>query len=350
MPDDEKATEQGTMEEEPNEMEEAFAEDIGDEETPKEDKEKGKAKSEAEGKKEPEKKTEKKDKEEKPDEGKEEEEEEEEDKKAEKKKGEEKEEKGLTVEEKLQKRIEALDAEEEEEEETPPDKGKKEEEEPEKKEKEEPEPTKLNKETLAERLKLISKDDLPEEIIIGDETINLKQYAEDYPDDFAAIRVLSSIVAEKMVDKALGGLEMPDTGKVTERMDNLEVGMAQLSFDSAVVQATDDEGNLKHPDFFNITRGEGMKDFHAWVKEQSPKIQKLANSLNPEDGILILDYYKEHLAEKKTAEHDKKTKDKKKEYDDIYKSEKSVKKNQRESGNDDKSPDEIAEEAFNEES
>jgi hypothetical protein len=115
------------------------------------------------------------------------------------------------------------------------------------------------------------------------------------------------------------------------------------------LRATDKEGNVKHPDALTIIYGEGMKDFHKWIKEQSPKMQKLANSLEPQDGILILDYYKEDTAKKKTAEHDKNTKDKKKEYDDIYKSEKSLKKNQQESIPGDKSADEEAEESFNEE-
>jgi len=343
MPDDEKATEQEPEEikdETSDEGEAAFAEDITDEEEQgkKEEKpveDKGK-------KKEAEKKAEEKGKEEKS----------EKEKEAEEKKGEEKEEKELSAKEKLDKRLESVG--DEEEEETPPAKKeqepeKKKEEEPEKKPKEELKPAKLNKELLAERLSLISKDDLPEEVIIGDETVNLKQYAEDYPDDFAAIRVLSSLVAEKMVDKAVKGIEMPETGKITERVDVLEAGIAQLSFNTGVMQVKDDEGNVKHPDFYDIVYGSGMKDFHAWVKEQSPKIQKLASSLDPEDGILILDYYKEDVAKKKTTEHDKKTKDKKKEYDDIYKSEKSKRKNQQESGGGEKSPDEEAEEAFKEE-
>jgi len=347
MPDDEKATEQEpkeTEEKAPDEEGElAFAEDMSEEEEPSEkgkEKAESKSKEDEEEKKKPEKKAKKEPREES------------EEQKAEEKKKE----KELTVEEKIKERIKNLEDEEEEIEEKSPEEKpekKKPEEEKEKKPEEKAEegskPAKLNKELLAERLSLISKDDLPGEVIIGDETVNLKQYAEDYPDDFAAIRVLSSLVAEKMINKTVEGIEIPDTGKVTERVDNLEAGLAQLSFDNGVMRAKDDEGNLKHSDYYDIVYGSGMKDFHAWIKEQSPKVQKLASSLNPEDGILVLDYYKENIARRKTTEHDKKTKDKKREYDDIYKSEKTMRKNQPESSIGGKSPDKEAEEAFEEE-
>jgi len=335
MPDDEKATEQTEeiKEDQIDELEEAFAEEI-EEEKKADQKEK-----DTEDKEDKDKKSDEKD---------EKDEKKETDKETKDKK--EKEDKELSAKEKLDKRLEAI-KEEEGEEEVPPDKEEKEEKEEkdEKEEKGEAKPGKLTKELIAERLKLIASDELPGEIIIGDETINLKQYAEDYPDDYAAIRVLSSLTAEKMIEKALNNISFAKPEDVDTKMGELALKVDQLSFDNAVAQAQDEEGNLKHPDYFTITRGAGMKDFHAWVKEQSPKIQKLASSLDPEDGILILDYYKEAIAKKKTAEHDKKAKDKKKEYDDIYKSEKSVKKNKTEDFSGEKSPDEEAKEAFEEE-
>jgi len=351
MPDDKKDTEQ-EIEESPedqvDETELAFAEEIEEEKEPDEKekaaedkkpdetpKKRGRPKKEVaeksdeEGKKIVKKEPEKKEKED--------EEEEEEEEEPEK----------LSAKEKLDKHLESIKDEEEE----PPavEKEKEPEKKEVKKETEEVKPSKMTKELLAERLKLISGDDLPGEIIIGDETINLKQYAEDYAEDYAAIRVLSSLTAEKMIEKALGNLSFAKSEDIDTKIGNLELRVTQLSFDNAVVQAIDEEGNLKHPDYFTITRGSGMKDFHAWVKEQSPKIQKLANSLEPEDGILILDYYKENTAKERTAELDKKTKDKKKEYDDIYRGKKSVKKDRTESGQGQKSDNEEAEESFNEE-
>jgi len=342
MPDDDKATEHNEEEEkevEIEEDEEAFAEEIEDEkkadEKEKEEATKDKKEKDEEldekGEK-VEKKAEKKEPEKK------------EDKK-------EKEEKDLSAKEKLDKHLESIKDEEGEEKEEEPEKKVEKEEKVEKKEEKkekEDKPLKLTKELISERLKLISSDDLPGEVIVGDETINLQQYAKDYPDDYSAIRVLSSLVAEKMIEKALDGVSSVKPEDFDEKIGGLELKVNQLSFDNTVVQATDKEGNLKHPDYFSIVYGAGMKGFHVWIKEQSPKMQKLASSLDPEDGVMIMDYYKEDTAKKKTGEHDKKTKDKKKEYDDLYKSEKSVKKNQSEHSQGDKSADEEAEDSFNE--
>jgi len=335
MPDDDKATEQEKIdfskvaEEEPDESEAAFGED---EEPEKKEEEKK-----------PEEKAEKEEKKQEPKEGEAKKEEEPE------KKEEKQEKQEPSLKEKVEQRAESIKDEEGEEE--PPEK--KEEpakkEEPEKKAEEEPKPLKIDKEFIADQLKLISNDDLPEEVIIGDESINLKQYAKDYPDDYAAIRVISSVMAQKIIDKAMGGLTYAKPEDVDTKVGELGASVAQLFFENAVSRATDDKGSLKHADYYNIVYGEGKDAFHAWVKEQPAKIQKLANSLEPEDGILILDYYKEDVARKKTADHDKKTKSKKDEYDAIYKSEKSVRKNQQEAGVSGKTPDEEAEEAFDEE-
>jgi hypothetical protein len=353
MPDDEKATEQKEEKEEVqvDEDEKAFAEEIEDEKEADEKEKATKDEKEKEEKALADKEKEDKEKLEKKDEKKETE------KDAEEKAEKEKEEKELSAKEKLDKHLETIK--DEEEEPTPSDKDKEEKEkaEKEKKDKEEaekkldkePEPLKLTEELISERLKLISSDDLPGQIIIGDETIDLKRYAEDYPDDYAAIRVLSSLTAEKMIEKALDGISFAKPGEADTKIESLELKVNQLSFDNTILRATDKEGNVKHPDALTIIYGEGMKDFHKWIKEQSPKMQKLANSLEPEDGILILDYYKEDTAKKKTPEHDKKTKNKKKEHDENYKSEKSLKKNQQESSPGDKSADEEAEESFNEE-
>jgi len=340
MPDDAKVTEQETEEtptEEVDETEVAFSEDLEDEDkepAPKgEEKPPQTEKKRGPGRSRKEKPEEKKQEKEEPGETGEETEEE-------------SEEEEPSTQERLDKRLESIKDDEDEEE---PEKKEEPESKPEEKKGEEAPPSKLTKELISERLKLIAAEDLPGEIIIGDETVNLKQYAEDYPDDYAAIRVLSSVTAEKMIEKAFEGISFPKTEDVDKKIGELDLKVAQLSFDNAILRATDNEGNAKHPDALNIIYGEGMQDFHRWVKEQSPKIQKLATSLDPEDGVLILDYYKEDIAKKKTDEHDKSTKAKKKQYDDIYASEKSVKTNQRETGAGDKSPDEEAEEAFKEE-
>jgi hypothetical protein len=310
MPDDEKVTE--LNEKETTEAEDAFSEDVKEE-----DKKDEPPKKDTKAEKEPDKKDKKATEKEKEPEKREEVKDE---KKAKEEEKEPEEETELTAKEQIDKRLESLDEEEEPELE------------PEKKE-EKTESTVLTKEDIVDRLNLFSEDDLPGKMVIGNLEIDLKEYAIQYPEEFGIIKVASSAIAEKMIEKALEGIkgaEQPgDIDTKLSQLDSRITKAEQATFDNTVAQATDDKGNLKHPDYFTITRGDGMKDFHKWVKSQPENIQRLASSLNPDDGILILDYYKEATAKKKVADFDKKAADKKKEIDDIHgsttRSDKSIK-------------------------
>jgi hypothetical protein len=283
MPDDEIVTEQEETEEvDPNEAQDAFDED--------EEKEEEKEKDE---KKEPEENDE-----EKSGEGDEKEEEEEE-------------EKPQTAKDLIDKRLESIEDEEEPEEEG-------EEEKPEKKDETKPDVKVFTKEEVKDRLALISNDELPGELTIGNDTIDLKAYAEAYPDEFATMKVVSAFMAEKAVEKALSSLEYAKPGETDEKIAQVSQSVLQLSFDSKVAQAVDKEGNLRHPDYYNIVYGAGKEDFHKWVGGQSKKVQKLATSLDPDDGLLLLDFYKEDTAKSKSkALKDKSAKDKEK-YDALH--------------------------------
>lgn len=173
----------------------------------------------------------------------------------------------------------------------------------------------ITKEDIANTISIITEEDLPEEVIIGDNVVDLKRFAMEFPDEFAAVKVLSSTIAERAINQALEGIKSSDSAN---RVEKLETTVAQLSFDSIVARTTDDKGNLKHPDYYHLVYGEGKTDLMKWVEKQPEKYKKLASSLNPNDGDLLLDYYKEDIAKARTAAHDKKTGDRKKELDDIH--------------------------------
>lgn len=257
------------------------------------------------------------------------------------------------IEKRLEERL-ASEKDEEEPEKKAPEKEEpiKEEKKDEKKDEIKDTPISLTKEKVSELLKVVADTDLPGEMIIGDLTVNLKEYAEEFPEDFNAIKIISSTIAEKIVNKALAGFKVDPGVKpkdINNEIGGVKVQLAQLSYESHVARATDDEGNLKHPDFYDIVYGKKQDDFRDWLKEQPKKTQKLATSLNPADGILMLDFYKEHLAKKKVKAHDEKTGKQKQEYDDIHKSGKNLKTGKRPAEDEDQDPNDIAKQAFEEE-
>lgn len=323
MPDDEKIEEQEDLNEEEDIDEGAAAFDEDEDATPKEEK-----------KEEPES-----DKEEK----KEEEEEKPEDKKEEQEKD--------TAESRLNKRLESIEEEKEEEEETPKDERPKSESEDEKPDESQPI---FTKEKVSEYLKSISSDDLPGEVVIGDTVIDLKKYAEEFPDDYNA----SKVIASALIEKAFGRIEDLIGVKISEidrdfakpeDLAQISQSVNQMSFETKVSRATDENGDLKHPDFYNIVYGAGMKDFHEWVEKQSKKIQTLARSLDPDDSVLLLDYYKENTAKNKTNNSKAKQRKEKDKYDALHEdtSSRTVNKRPR-ADNSDGDPDKIAKDAFDE--
>ena len=185
-------------------------------------------------------------------------------------------------------------------------------------------PGAFTKEGIVKTLSLISDKDLPESMKLDDDTtVDLKGYAKDFPEDFMVVKIIAGDIASKIVNQML------ESGEIVKAKDMqaLSGTVAQMSFDTALAQKRTDTGELKHPDYFSIVYGEGKKDFVAWVETQPAKIQKLASSLNQDDGDLILDFYKEATAKKRTAEFDKKAKEKKDEFDSIHKSSKNKRSN-----------------------
>lgn len=153
---------------------------------------------------------------------------------------------------------------------------------------------------------LLSIDDLPDkDIKVGDVSVNLKEYKKDYPEDFAAIMAVGSILAKSIVQKQL------QTGQYVKAdlVADLHNKVKDLEFW--------DEIALSHPDARKINKD---SDFLDWLDKQDEPLKRLARNMEtPEDGVLILDFYKKSKAAKKAADFDAAAKGKKKRTDDLHK-------------------------------
>jgi hypothetical protein len=159
---------------------------------------------------------------------------------------------------------------------------------------------------------LIKDDDLPESVKSGDQEFNLKDYSANYPDEMATIKVVAGIIAQKTIEKALG------TAAKGEDVATLRNEIAQLHFDRDMTQLTDEDGELKHPDYHNIVYGPGREAFREWVKGKGKKVIAMASRNSVEDADLLLTYYKEDTAKAKVKTGKKKAQEEKDAYDAIH--------------------------------
>lgn len=173
-----------------------------------------------------------------------------------------------------------------------------------------PSATKLTKEQIANYLDGISDDILPDEtFIIGNDEINLKEFAEEMPDQFATVKVLSHIIAEKAVAEALKGEKFVTEKGFQEKLDIYEATLSAYAWWDTVRDV--------HPDARKI---KDSKEFQEWLEGKDDATKRLASmTAEPEDAILVLNYYKEDIAKKAVKEHDDKAKDEKKKVDDLHK-------------------------------
>lgn len=179
------------------------------------------------------------------------------------------------------------------------------------------------KEQIAEHLKVISDDELPGEVIIGNDTVDLKKYADEFPEDFSAMKVVAAAVASRIAESALekyaGQAKPAGEGYAkAEDIQALQQKVSNQEFDMAVAMSRSEDGSLKHPDFFDIKYGGQREAFEGWVKTLPPKHQKLANESSPEDAILLLDAFKEAISKEKVDDFDKKASRAKKRHDAIH--------------------------------
>jgi hypothetical protein len=168
-------------------------------------------------------------------------------------------------------------------------------------------PSSITKEKVREYLDIIPDDDLPGEIILGDDTIDIKGLKEDFPEDYSAIKVLSAVMADKIVQKRISEGEFVKAGDIDKKVAPLEERMTRLSFWDEVRDA--------HADAKTIAK---TKEFSEWIEKQPKSIQALGGTWDAQDAISVIDFYKEAQAKKTAKEHDDKQREEKKKKDGLH--------------------------------
>lgn len=168
-------------------------------------------------------------------------------------------------------------------------------------------PSSITKEKVREYLDIIPDDDLPGEIILGDDTIDIKGLKEDFPEDYSAIKVLSAVMADKIVQKRISEGEFVKAGDIDKKVAPLEERMTRLSFWDEVRDA--------HADAKTIAK---TKAFSEWIEKQPKSIQALGGTWDAQDAISVIDFYKEAQAKKTAKEHDDKQREEKKKKDGLH--------------------------------
>jgi len=163
----------------------------------------------------------------------------------------------------------------------------------------------LTKEQIAEHLNSFTDEMFPEgEVVIGNETVDLADFKASWPDAYNAVKVMASEIAKSIVQKS----GYVDKTTYDQGMQEQKTILAQLYFDRAVLR--------RHQDMDAILES---KEWQEWLPKQSKGVREhLALSLDPEDGIKVLDLFKEDQARAKAAEFDKAAKDKKDKKDQLH--------------------------------
>lgn len=190
--------------------------------------------------------------------------------------------------------------------------------EPDVKEKEEPPKAEQKKPAEEDSFYGLLLDDVEipaKEIKIGDYTINLKEYKQDYPEDYAAVVALSSAITKKNIEHLL------KTGEIVHAKDlaNIKGQAEDLANIKGQIKDIEFWGQIKesHPDAVKINKD---PEFIKWLSNQEEPLKYLARNMeSPEDGILILDFYKKSVGKTKAKGYDNALKTKKKSHDDLHK-------------------------------
>ena len=165
----------------------------------------------------------------------------------------------------------------------------------------------FTKEQVKDLLSIVGDDDLPGEIVVGNDIVDIKALKDSYPEDFNSIKVLSGIIAQKIVDGALEKGEFVKAADVEKQMQGVSNALATFAFWDAVRDA--------YPDGKKVVKSD---EFKAWIKGQSKSIQGLYTSPDPDDAISLLDFYKEDQAKKTVKNHDDELRAKKKKKDGLH--------------------------------
>ena len=134
--------------------------------------------------------------------------------------------------------------------------------------------------------------------------VALKDFLTEYPEVGQSAVLIGQAMAQQAVQNLIqsGQVVTPDA------LQKMNTALTNMEFWQGVQEA--------HPDGRKIA---ASPEFRAWLGKQSKMVQAMGSSVDKQDGIVIIDAYKEHLAkaakEVKTGqETDKKTK-----RDDLHK-------------------------------
>jgi len=165
----------------------------------------------------------------------------------------------------------------------------------------------FSEQKVQDYLKAVNLDELPGEIKIGDDVVDLKDFASSFPDDAKAVVVLAGAMFEQM--KAQGNLV--DANQFGEEMLAVREELRDMRFWQDVADQVDYPNPLKVA---------SSKEFLDWKDNQPKKIQDMAdNCITPEDAVYILDAFHEDLARGNAKAHDSKKAEDKKAVNDIHK-------------------------------
>lgn len=121
---------------------------------------------------------------------------------------------------------------------------------------------------------------------IGDTEVDIRQFSEDYPEEFNVITAVGmqagKQMAEALIEKIMGDV----VGK--QDIADIRQEMAHRSFMEEVMRS--------HADVHEVIKSDGFK---AWMGKQAPGVRKLESSSDPADAKFILDAYKESIGKAK---------------------------------------------------
>ena len=128
------------------------------------------------------------------------------------------------------------------------------------------------------------------------EGLNLKEFAELYPEEVKCSMYLAEHIANQILSRGGNGGGNPELG---QRLDQMEQFMrqqfaaqAQETFDNAVL--------AEHPDAREIVSSDPK--FKEWLKGQSSGIKRMfLESTDPKDACMILDMYKGTTGSRKSG-------------------------------------------------
>lgn len=150
------------------------------------------------------------------------------------------------------------------------------------------------------------------EITLADGTkAKLGEWGKDYPELLQVSKIIGSNIARTEAKAQAQAMidAMVKEGKLVEpsRLEAINAKIADFEFWSGVREA--------HSDCRKVVRS---PEFADWLSKQSPAVHKLAASLDPQDGIYILDAFKEHVGKTAAEQAKAKAADAKKKRDDLH--------------------------------